>query len=397
MQHIAEFLSAIGGILLLGLATDYLGKHTFLPRVTLLLIIGIIVGDKVLGIIPLSVTSRFELIADMALLMIGFLLGGKLTFNTLKQEGQLLLWVSLSATLGTSLIVTFALMAAGLSMEIAILLGCIAAATAPAATVDVVQESGDQSGFSRLLLAIVAIDDAWAMILFSMGLATVSLLSGLQESSLFLLDAGYEILGALLLGGLIGVPAAYLTGRIRPGQPMLTEALGLVFLCGGIAIWLEVSFLIAVMAMGAVVANLARHHDYPFHEIENIEWPFMIIFFILAGASLEFGMLTELGLIGVVYLIARVGGKLFGAWFGARIGRADHGVRRWMGVALMPQAGVAIGMALVAANQFPEHRQIILSIVISTTIFFELIGPVLTRMAIKKTRQESIKKGVGDK
>lgn len=99
----------------------------------------------------------------------------------------------------------------------------------------------------------------------------------------------------MILGVLLGFPAAYLTGRIRTGRPMLMEALGLVFLCGGIAIWLDVSFLIASIVMGAVVANFARHHEYPFHEIENIEWPFMTIFFVLAGASLELDMITQIG------------------------------------------------------------------------------------------------------
>jgi Kef-type K+ transport system membrane component KefB len=385
MQQIAEFLFAIGFILLLGLATDYLGKRTFLPRVTLLLIIGIIVGDEILGIIPVSISSRFELITDMALLMIGFLLGGKLTLKSLKKEGRQLLWISLSAALGTTIIVTLALIAVGVSVEVAILLGCIAAATAPAATVDTVQAYSRKNSFAQLLLAIVAIDDAWAMILFSFGLAVVSVLNGMQDSSVFLFEAAYETIGALLLGGLIGLPAAYLTGRIKRGQPMLTEALGLVFICGGIALWLEVSFLIAAMTMGAVIANLAKHHDYPFHEIENVEWPFMIIFFMLAGASLEFGMLAELGLIGVVYLLARICGKLLGAWFGARASQADKKTQRWMGMALLPQAGVAIGMALLAANEFPEYRQIILSLVISTTVFFELVGPVFTRLALRRT------------
>lgn len=389
MQQIAEFLFAIGIILLLGLVTDFLGKRTFLPRVTLLLIIGIIVGDEALAIIPTSVTSRFELIADMALLMIGFLLGGKLTIKSLRKESRQLLWISLSAALGTTAIVSLALVAVGVSIEIAILLGCIAAATAPAATVDTVQVYGNKSVFSRLLLAITAIDDAWAMILFSLGLAIVSLLTSVEASSVFLLDAVYEIFGAILIGGLIGLPAAYLTGRIKRGQPMLTEALGLVFICGGIALWLEVSFLIAAMTMGVVITNLAKHHDYPFHEIENIEWPFMIIFFMLAGASLELGMLAELGLVGIVYLLARISGKLLGAWFGARVSQAEKEVQRWMGLALMPQAGVAIGMALLAANQFPEYRQTILSLVISTTIFFELVGPVFTRFALKQTQRRT--------
>jgi len=390
MQQSAEFLLAIGGILLLGLASDFLGRRTFLPRVSLMLVFGILVGDEVLGFIPETVSSRFEIIANMALLMIGFLLGGRLTLKSLGQCGRQVGWISVAATLGTTMVVTLALVVVGAPLEIAVLLGCIAAATAPAATVDTVLESGSQSRFSRLLLAIVAIDDAWALVLFSLGLALVSVMNGVQESYAPVLHAGYEIFGAVLLGGVIGLPAAYLTGRLKPGQPMLTEALGLVFVCGGAAMWLEVSFLIAAMVMGAVIANLARHHEYPFHEIENIEWPFMVLFFLLAGASLQIGMLAELSLIGGVYLLARTGGKLLGAWVGARACDASREVRRWMGLAMMPQAGVAIGMALLSANKFPEYRQTILSIVISATVFFEVVGPVLTRISLRRTEEVDI-------
>lgn len=385
MPQIAEFLIAIGSILLLSLTTEFLGKRTFLPRVTLLLIFGIIVGEEFLGIIPLSVTSRFEIITDIALLMIGFLLGGKLSHNYFKSDSRQIVWVSLSAALGATLLVTLALVTVGISTELAILLGCIAAATAPAATVDTVMESNTDSKFSKLLLAIVAIDDIWALILFSLGLAFVSILNGSLDSSVYLIHASYEIFGALVLGGLIGVPAAYLTGRVKQGQPMLTEALGLVFVCGGISIWLDVSFLIASITMGAVVTNLAKHHNYAFHEIENIERPFLVLFFILAGASLEINMLAGLGLIGFIYILARICGKLLGAWIGARVSRANIDVQHWMGTALMPQAGVAIGMALLIANRFPEYQQTVLSIVISTTVIFELVGPIFTRIALKRT------------
>ena len=188
-----------------------------------------------------------------------------------------------------------------------------------------------------------------------------------------------------LLGVLLGFPAAFLTGRIRQGQPMLMEALGLVFVCGGIAIWMDVSFLIASIVMGAVVANFARHHEYPFHEIENIEWPFMTIFFVLAGASLEPSMIKEIGLIGGTYIAARIAGKLLGARLGGRMGNADRMTRCWMGFALLPQAGVAMGMALVASNRFPEYQQVLLTVVISSTVFFEIIGPVFTRAVLRRT------------
>ena len=165
---------------------------------------------------------------------------------------------------------------------------------------------------------------------------------------------------------------------------MLIEALGIVFLVGGLAIWLDVSFLIASMVMGMVIANIAQHHEYPFHAIEGIEWPFMVIFFVLAGASLEFHTLMSIGLIGLVYIVCRAAGKIIGVRIGSYFGQAGRNIRNWMGVALLPQAGVAMGMALVASNRFPEYRQLLLSIVISTTVFFELFGPIGTRLALKK-------------
>jgi Kef-type K+ transport system membrane component KefB len=387
MQQTGEFLFAIGAILMLGLATDFIGKRTFLPRVTLLLIFGIIVGDEVLGLIPENVTSRFELITNMALMMIGFLLGGKLSLKSLKNIRQQLAWISISAALGTTMLVTLALLVIGVPLEISILLGCIAAATAPAATVETVRETNSRSRFSRLLLAIVAIDDILALLIFSLGLALVSLLGDMHGITSTMVYIVHEIGLALMLGVAIGLPAAFLTGRLKPGQPMLTEALGLVFICGGAAIWLNTSFLIATMAMGAVITNLAKHHDYPFHAIENIEWPFMALFFLLAGASLQIGMLKEIGLAGGVYLLARAAGKILGAWLGARISHSDKKIRRWMGMALLPQAGLAIGMALLTANKFPDFQQTILSVVISTTVFFELVGPVLTRMSLKYARR----------
>ena len=140
---------------------------------------------------------------------------------------------------------------------------------------------------------------------------------------------------------------AYLTGRVRPGEPTLAETLGVVFLCGGLAIFFGVSFLLAAMVMGTIVANLATHHDRPFHAIEGIEWPFMILFFVLAGASLELETL-QLGTIGTAYVTLRVMGRLLGGWLGGTLARAPCKLRRGIGAALMPQAGVAVGMALVA-------------------------------------------------
>jgi Kef-type K+ transport system membrane component KefB len=385
MDPTAQILLTLGGILLLGLATDVLGQRTPLPRVTLMLLFGMLIGPGMLDLVPTVVTDRFELIASMALLMVGFLLGGRLTRDTLQRSGREIISISVTAVIVTSTIVFLGLMLVGVPLEIAILLGCIASATAPAATVDIVMESGYKGRFADLLLAIVALDDAWGLIIFGLGLALVAALAGVDGHASPLLAALQDIGGSAILGLLIGLPAAYMTGRIRQGQPMLTEALGLVFVCGGLALWLNVSFLIASMVMGAVVTNLAKHHEYPFHAIEDIEWPFMVIFFVLAGASLEFSALRDIGLIGAVYVVCRIAGKVLGAWLGGTHGRAREETRRWMGVAMLPQAGAAMGMALVATNLLPEYRQVVLSVVISTTVFFELIGPAFTRLALRHT------------
>jgi len=366
------------------MGADYLGRRSPLPRITVLLIFGILIGDQVFALIPQSIVGQFELVSNITLIMVGFLLGGQISKSLIRHAAKSILWISLSAALAAVLIVSFGLIVLGIAAPIAVLLGCISAATAPAATVDLVLESGKQSAFAKKLLAIVALDDVWGLIIFSLGLSLVSLLNGVSSSESRLLEVGQEIFGAVILGVVLGYPAAHLSGRLRPGKPMFSEALGLILFCGGLALWLGVSFLIASMVMGAVVRNFASHHEYAFHEIEDVEWPFMIIFFILAGASLEFSAIEGVMLAGLAYISLRILGKIAGAFSGALLARSDPHTRNWMGIALLPQAGVAIGMALVASNQFPQYRDTLIPIVIFSTIFFEIIGPVFTRIALSQ-------------
>jgi len=378
----------LGGILLVGLLLSTIAKRTFLPRATLLLMFGAIIGTNALNLIPRLFVDRFGLIAEMTLLVVGFLLGGKLTRTSLQGHTGMSFSISICAAVLPAMAVFLGMVALGVETPIALLLGCFAAATAPAAILDVVQESGIKNRFSELLLLIVVLDDVWALLLFGIGMAIVTSLNGLAGETSFIGVVAWELGGAVIVGTAIGLPAAYLTGRIKQGQPMLSEALGIVLLCGGIALWLNVSFLIAAIVMGAVVANLARHHDYPFHAIEGIESLFMVVFFVLAGASLEFDALGAIGVVGAVYILCRTLGKYLGAWVGGYLSNSGQDDRLWMGVALLPQAGVAIGMALVASNRFPEYRQIMLPIVIASTIVFEIIGPVFTRLAIQRAYRD---------
>ncbi len=374
-------LIALGVLFLAGLALDAFGRRVHVPRVTLLIVLGAVLGPPVLDILPLDVEEANELYAPTALTMVAFLLGSSLKRQTLVEHGREILTVSLTVVGVSVVVVSGGLTILGAAAPVALLLGAISAATAPAATRDVVRQSGRRGRFVDNLLGIVAIDDAWGLLAFSVAMTVVGVMIG-GDGAGALMHGLWEITGAVGLGLAIGLPAAFLTGRLKPGEPTLIEALGIVFLCAGLALWLDLSFLLAGMTCGAAVVNLARHHDQPFHEIERIEWPFLLLFFVMAGASLETAHLSGVGLIGVAYVVLRFAGRVLGGWLAGTLAGMPARESGLLGMALMPQAGVAIGMALVAAEQFPEMGEKVLAITISSTIVFELIGPLMTQYAI---------------
>lgn len=385
MTELSDLLIALGLLFLAGLAIDQIGRRTRLPRVTLLLACGLVIGAPGLDLLPPSATALYEFLSVTALTMVAFVLGSALTLRSLRRHGRAIVSVSVSITVVTIALVGLGLWLAGVPAPVALLLGAIATATDPAATQDAIRQSGGDGAFADELRGIVAIDDAWGLLAFSLAVVLAHGLNGGFDPS-HLTVAAWEIGGALLLGAVIGLPAAYLTGRLKPGEPLMAEALGIVFLTAGLAVWAEVSFLLAGMAAGAVVANVARHHDRAFHEVEHIQWPFMILFFILAGASLKPDLLGEAGLIGAAYLVLRTLSRIAGGWVGGLVGGAPPPYRRWYGAALLPQAGVAVGMALVAARAFPEASDLILNLTIATTVVFELTGPAVTMWAVRRAQ-----------
>jgi len=386
----APILLILGLLFLLGLAADLIGRHTFVPRVTLLILAGLAVGPVGFDLLPEALVREwFPPMTTLALSLVGFLLGEKLSINELRAHGRVVLGITLAETTLALVAVAFALLAIGLHPVAALLLAGIAAASAPTATYDVVRESGIQGEFTDTLLAVVALDDAVSLLLFSLMMAAASAVDG-NHSVMFSLAGGVrEIGGSLLLGVALGVPMAYLSGRIRPGEPTLAEAIGFVLLCGGLATWLDLSPVLCAMVMGAVVASLARHHDRPFHAIEGIEWPFLILFFILAGASTHAGALLMVGGITLVYMISRCAGTFAGAWIGAILTHAGPAMQKWIGWCLFPQAGVALGMALLATQRFPEFEAFLLPVVLASTVVYEITAPAITRRALQAAHPQS--------
>ena len=373
----------LGGLLLVGMIADEVSRRARVPRVTLMILCGVAVGPSALDLLPSEFQGLFDFLSSAALTMVAFLLGGRLSLTTLRRHGRAILAVSAATVLVTAIVVGVGLMVAGASIVLALLLAGISTATDPAATQDVTRQARAKGPFTDTLLGVVAMDDAWGIFIFSLFLVMAKAVIG-DGSVDILQQAVWEISGAIAVGVVVGLPAAFLTGRLHTGEPIQAEALGVVFLCAGLAIWLDVSFLLAGMTAGVLVVNFAKHHTRPFHEIEHIEWPFMVLFFVLAGASLSLTSFSEIGVFGAVYVALRVFGRIVGGWTGGAVSRASPLHRRWFGVALLPQAGVALGMALVAASDFPDLGQTLLAITISTTILFEVFGPLSTQRALTK-------------
>lgn len=387
MGNISLVLLIIGLLLLTGYAAHAVGKRTHVPRVTLLLLLGIISGPYVFHLFPDAISKWFPLIAHMALAMVAFLLGERFYGKDLKTTGKSILTISIIESIFVALTVLILLLISGANIILALLLAGIAPATDPAATYDVAKESNSKGPLTDTLLGVVALDDAWGLIIFSIFLAFAGGLYSGNFGFSELVAGCWEILGSVILGVALGFPMSWLTGRVRKGEPTLLEAAGFVFLCGGIALYFNLSYLLSCMILGVVVANKARHHKLPFREIKGISDPFLALFFFLAGYSFEIELLLVVGTIALAYILYRTIGKIVGGFLGGKLSNTPDFINKGIGFCLIPQAGVAVAMSLVVLGRYPDLGNKVLSIVIASTITFEIIGPVITMWQLRKAHE----------
>ncbi|EAQ45074.1 Na(+)/H(+) antiporter-like protein [Roseobacter sp. MED193] len=390
MQELATPLIVLGLLFFVGLAADRIGRQLRLPRVTLLLAFGLMVGQAGFDLLPSVITELYPVVAIVALSAVAVLLGSSLSLENLRGHGRVVIIVSLSVVLMTQAVVTIGLWGFGLPLALALVLGALATATDPAATYDVIDQSGQDTAFTKRLKGLVAIDDAWGLLAFSLSMLALRLFGDSAQAVSPLLTATYELGGSVALGVAIGWPGAILIGRFSEGEPLRIEGLGLVFLTAGLSLMLDLSYLIAGMTVGAVIVNHARHNSRAFAEVRSIEWPFLIIFFVLAGASLDSKALLLAGGAGLAYALFRILGRVLGGWIGGNLAQAPKQESRLYGAAMLPQAGVAIGMALAASEQLPAYADQITALAIGTTAGFELIGPLVTALVLSR---QSSKKG----
>ncbi|WP_114416559.1 cation:proton antiporter [Marinospirillum perlucidum] len=376
----------LGIILSLSILADTLASRTALPRISLLVVLGLILAviqQVFLGQEPGLLDSLAEPLIQVALVMVAFLLGSELTLSRLRVTGSLVLIISLVVILTSFVIVGLGLWLLGFSLLVAVSLAAISVATDPAAISESIREKKDHRLLAKVLLGIVAIDDGWGILVFGLSMALLGWVIT-NDGQVALLHAFWELGGALLLGLVIGLPGAWLTGRLRPGEPTQVEALALILLLAGLSSLLGVSALLASMVTGSLIANLSFHHKRSFREIEHIEWPFLVFFFVLSGASINLYQLTDALWLTLAYILLRTFSRLLGGWLALRwVPQKGRDLPKNLGLALTPQAGVAIGMALLAAERFPELHSLLLPVVVASTLFFELVGPLLIRRVLR--------------
>ena len=377
-------LIVLGLALLAGYVAYVAGPRLHVPRVTLLLLVGVLCGPSALDLVPEAIIGWFPFVAHMALAMVGFLLGERFAGRSLQDTGRAVLWISVGESLAAAAAVLAALLLAGAPLPLALVMAGIAPASAPAAILETVREGGTEGPLTETLLGVVAVDDAWGVLTFSVLFVVAQAVSGAGAPLQQLLTGIWEVGGAALLGAAVGLPMAWITGRVREGEPTLVEAMGFVFLCSGLATVLHVSYLLAAMVLGVVVAVRAHHHQRPFHEIEGVSEPFFAVFFVLAGLKLDLGVLPTLGVIGAVYVLARGAGLVAGGIVSGKLSGAEDAVARRIGWCLLPQAGVALGFALLAQQRMPDIGDTVLSLVIATTVLFEVLGPLLARWQLRR-------------
>ena len=273
----------------------------------------------------------------------------------------------------------------GQNVAFSLVLSAIAAATAPAATIMVIKQYRARGPVTKTLLSVVAIDDATALILFSLSVAIAQAVMGTAGSlTASLLSPLWEIGGALLVGAVLGfvflVPLRFFR---KPGN-RLSLIVGFLFAGLGLAQWLGLSDLLLCMAMGAVLANFSPDVGNLMDLSDSVTPPIFMLFFVASGAELQLSVLPTVGLIGVIYIVLRVLGKMFGASLGGVLCKCEKGVRKYLGPCLLPQAGVAIGLSLAAAEVVPQYGSEIRAVILCGTLIYELVGPAVTKLSLKK-------------
>jgi len=396
---VSSLIVNIGVILLVGLIMGRSAEYLKIPSVTGYIIAGLLLGP-ITGIISAEDLESFGIISHIALGFIAFQVGNELWFGKLKKTGGKIVVITIVQAFLTTLIVAGSLMFF-VEVPVALILGGIAAATAPAPIMMIIKKYRTKGELTDTILPVVGLDDAIGVILFGVLLSvSVSIIStsgnGIEVIKLItepLLEIGISILIGSVVGLLAGFAIRTIDNNRERKEKNLDVIIIAVFLSTGVALLFDASPILAPMIAGTFVTNLINKDSYILEE-ETIRFfipPLMILFFTIAGAQLQFDVLITVGMVGFVYIVSRIIGKFAGAYLGAKIVKSEDKIKRYLGLTLLPQSGVAIGLSIAAYSHIKdvniEYALIIKNVVLASVLFFALVGPILVKYAFWKTNE----------
>ena len=377
-------LLALSIAMAMGLLLSRFIKLIKLPNVTAYLIAGLVVGPYVLGALTPEMNDQLAIISNVALGFIAYSIGAEFKLSYLKEIGIKPIVITMFEGCTASLLVFLVLYFLGQPMQLCLALGAIAAATAPAATLMVVRQYKANGQVTKMLLPVVAMDDALGLMLFAIMMAVANTFesgAALTVQSL-LLEPMLEIIESLGLGVLIGLVLVFVIPFFHSRGNKLTLSIMAVFCAVGLSeIW-DLSSLLVCMMVGATMVNMCPQSDAMLEQVDRFTPPLFLLFFVLSGANLNLSVLPTVGVVGIAYVLTRAIGKCIGATVGAITQKCDKNIIKYLGFTLIPQAGVAIGMARMSMTQLPEYAAIINAVVLSGTLIYELTGPVITKIAL---------------
>lgn len=382
-------LAALGVILLLALLAGHVVKFVRVPEVTGYILAGVLVGPAGISLISHESLESLQVFSEVALGLILFSIGAVFEVVRFRRVGRRVATLTALESLLAATFVFGGLLAVGQPLPVALLLGVIAMETAAASTLMVMRECNADGPLTETLSGVIGLNNIFCLTGFLVLAAGLDLhrqvaAEGLSWGALYhtLYPLLWQLIGSAALGFMVGVLLATWASQVAEHGEMLILLVGAILLTVGCAQLLELSPLIATLAVGATMVNLSSESRRIFDALAHTDPPLYAIFFVIAGADLNVGLLPSLGLVGLIYVLGRAGGKLFGTLVATRRIDAEPQVRRYLGYAMLSQAGLAVGLLLAVNRRFPELAPLVTTVVLAAVTIFELVGPVGARYAL---------------
>ena len=380
-------LLSLSVILLAGFLLTRITKPAKLPNVTGYILAGIVIGPHALNLIPRHLIEGMGFVSDIALAFIAFAVGRFFKKESFQETGLGVITITLMESILPGVLITLSMrFLFNLDWNICLLLGAIATATAPASTMATIRQYHARGPFVNILLQVVAFDDAVCLIAFSIAIAVINASS--PDTGLTVPDVALPVfynLVALAIGFISGVILSKLMTPRRSEDNRLILTIALLFGIAGLCAAVDISPLLSCMLYGTTYINMTRDKEL-YKQVEKFTPPILSLFFVVSGMNLDITSFSTLGVIGAAYFVIRIAGKYLGAYLGCVMAKASGPIRNYLGLALIPQAGVAIGLAFLGKRVLPaDLGNILLIIILSSSVLYELIGPVSAKIALFKS------------